>query len=82
MFLEREDSRGDHGLGSLVEFRFKAPSGTTSFSITTHTPSGQRNRASWASKLRSRLHSCHAQEGGPRSPQRTCGDNGPKKIKL
>ena len=23
--------------------------------------------------LRSRLHSCHAQEGGQRSPQRTCG---------
>ena len=50
IFLEGEDSRGDHGLGRLVEFRFKAPPGTTSFSITTHTPSGQRNCASWASQ--------------------------------
>ena len=37
IFLEGEDSRGDHGLGSLVEFRFKAPPGTTSSSVTTHT---------------------------------------------
>ena len=37
VFLEGEDSRGDHGLGRLVEFRFKAPPGTTSSSITTHT---------------------------------------------
>ena len=29
--------------------------------------------------LRSRLHSCHAQEGGPRSPQRTCGGKWTKK---
>ena len=50
IFLEGEDSRGDHVLGSLVEFRFKAPPGTTSSSITTHTPSGQRNCASWASQ--------------------------------
>ena len=50
IFLEGEDSRGDHGLGRLVEFRFKARPGTTSSSITTHTPSGQRNCASWASQ--------------------------------
>ena len=31
--------------------------------------------------LRSQLHSCHAQEGGPRSPQRTCGGIGRKKKK-
>jgi hypothetical protein len=37
IFLEGEDSRGDHGLGGLVQFRFKAPPGTTSSSITTHT---------------------------------------------
>jgi len=30
------DSRGDHGLGRLVEFRFKGPPGTTSSYITTH----------------------------------------------
>ena len=29
--------------------------------------------------LRSRLHSCHAQEGGPRSPQKTSGGIGKKK---
>ena len=50
IFLEGEDFRGDHGLGRLVEFGFKAPPGTTSSSITTHTPSGQGNCASWASQ--------------------------------
>ena len=50
IFLEGEDSHGDHGLGRLVEFRFKAPPGTTSSSITTHTSLGQRNCASWASQ--------------------------------
>ena len=50
IFPEGEDPRGDHGLGRLAEFRFKAPPGTTSSSITTHTPSGQRNCASWASQ--------------------------------
>jgi hypothetical protein len=28
-FLEGEDSHDDHGLGNLVEFRFKAPPGTS-----------------------------------------------------
>ena len=32
IFLEGEDSRGDHGLDRLVEFKFKAPPGTTSSS--------------------------------------------------
>ena len=50
IFLEGEDSHGDHGLGRLVEFRFKAPPGTTSSSITTHTSLGQRNCTSWASQ--------------------------------
>ena len=50
IFLEKEDSHGDHGLGRLVEFRFKAPPGTISSSITTHTSSEQRNCASWASQ--------------------------------
>ena len=53
-----------------------APPGTTSpLSPLTHhrdnvtAPHGRPN-------LRSRLHSCHAQEGGPRTPQRTCGGVG------
>ena len=50
IFLEGEDPFRDHGLGRLVQFRFKAPPGTTSSSITSHTPSGQRSRASWASR--------------------------------
>ena len=50
IFLEGDDSRGDHGLGRLVAFRFKATPGTTSSSITTHTPLGQRKCASWASQ--------------------------------
>jgi len=36
IFPDGEDSRGDHGLGRLVEFRFKGPPGTTSSYITTH----------------------------------------------
>jgi len=36
IFPEGEDSRGDHGLGRLVEFRFKGPPGTTSSYINTH----------------------------------------------
>jgi hypothetical protein len=35
IFSEGEDSRGDHGLGWLVEFRFKGPPGTPSSYITT-----------------------------------------------
>jgi len=68
IFPEGEDSRGDHGLGRLVEFMFKGPPGTTS-SLYHHShhrdnvtaPHGRPN-------LRSRLHCCHAQEGGQRSP--------------
>jgi hypothetical protein len=36
IFPEGEDTRGDHGLGRLVEFRFKGPPGTPSSYITTH----------------------------------------------
>jgi len=50
IFREGEDFHDDHGLGRLVEFRFKAPPDTTSSSITTHTPLGHRNCASWASQ--------------------------------
>jgi hypothetical protein len=49
-FLEGEDHHGDHGLGSLVEFRFKVPPGTSSSYISPSTSSGQRNRASRASQ--------------------------------
>jgi len=36
IFPEEEDSHGDHGLGRLVEFRFKGPPSTTTSYITTH----------------------------------------------
>jgi hypothetical protein len=36
IFPEGEDYRGNHGLGRLVEFRFKGSPGTPSFYITTH----------------------------------------------
>jgi len=36
IFPQGEDSRGDHGLGRLVEIGFKGPPGTTSYYITTH----------------------------------------------
>jgi hypothetical protein len=59
-FLEGEDPHGDHGLGSLVELRFKAPPGTSYPYITIHliitAPHGRPN-------LRSRLHFGHNQEG-------------------
>jgi hypothetical protein len=35
-FLKGEDSHGDHGLGILVELRFKAPPGTSYSYITIH----------------------------------------------
>jgi hypothetical protein len=62
-FLEREDFHGDHGLGSLVELRFKAPP-RTSYSYHHHpphrnnvpTPHGRPN-------LKSRLHFGHNREG-------------------
>jgi hypothetical protein len=48
-FLEGEDPLGDHGLGSLVESRFKAPPGTSYSYIITHLI-GTSNCASWASQ--------------------------------
>jgi hypothetical protein len=35
-FLEGEDPHADHGLGSLVELRFKAPPGASYSYITIH----------------------------------------------
>ena len=57
------------GLGRLVEFRFKGPPGTTSSSITTHIIGDNVTAPHGRPTLRSRLHSCHAQERGSRSPQ-------------
>jgi hypothetical protein len=48
-FLEGEDSLGAHGLGSLVELKFKAPPGTSYSYITIHLI-GTSNCASWASQ--------------------------------
>ena len=81
-FLEGEDSHGDHGLGRLVEFRFKAPPGTTSSSITTHTSSGQRNCASWASQPQKSVTLLLCPGGRTtKSTKRTCGGTGGKKRK-
>jgi hypothetical protein len=64
-FLEGEGPLGDHGLGSFVEFRFKAPPGTSYSYTTIHlivtAAHGRPN-------LRSRLHFGHNREGRPRSP--------------
>ena len=69
IFPEGKDSRGDHNLGRSVDVRFKGPPGTpSSYNHHSHhrdnvtAPHGRPN-------LRSRLHCCHAQEGGPRRPQ-------------
>ena len=80
IFLEGEDSRGDHGVGRLVEFRFKAPPGTTSSSITTHTPLGQRNCASWASQPQKSVTLLPCPGGRTtKSTKRTCGGIGRQK---
>ena len=79
IFLEGEDSRGDHGLGRLVEFRFKAPPGPTSSSITTHTSLGQRNCASWASQPQESVAFLPWPGGrATNSTKRTCGGIGQK----
>ena len=76
IFLEGEDSHGDHGLGRLVVFWFKAPPGTTSSSITTHTSSGQRNCASWASQPQKSVTLLPCPGGRTtKSTKRTCGRN-------
>ena len=80
IFLQGEDSRGDHGLGRLVEFRLKAPPGTTSSSITTHTSSGQRNCALWASQTLEVGYTCAMPRREDHEVhKRTCGGVGPKK---
>ena len=77
IFLGGEDSRSEHGLGRLVEFRFKAPPGTTSSSITTHTLSGQRNCASRASQPQKSVTLLPFPGGrATKSTKRTCGGIG------
>jgi len=72
-----EDSRGDHGLGRLVEFRFKGPPGTPSSYITTHII-GTTNCASWASQPQTPA----MPRGKTTKSTRTRGGIGPpKKIK-
>ena len=89
--LNGEYSRGDHGLGRLVEFRFKGPSWHY---ILPYHHSHHRNNVTaphGRPNLRSRLHCCHVQEGGPRSRQghvvaldkkftRTCGGGIGQKV--
>jgi hypothetical protein len=48
-FFEGEDSHGDHGLGSLVQLRFKALL-VLHIHISPSTSSGQRNCGSWGSQ--------------------------------
>jgi len=72
IFPEGEDSLGDHGLGRLVEFRFKVHPGTTSPSITTHIIIGVPA---------SEVGYTPAMTGGKCTKStRTCGGIGPKKT--
>ena len=67
IFPEGEDSRGDHGLGRLAEFE-----GPSWHYILLYHHSRHRDNATaphGRPNLESRLHCCHAQEGGPRNPQ-------------
>ena len=77
IFPEGEDSRGDHGLGRLVEFRFKGPPDFTSSYITS---SGQRNRASWTSQPHKSVTLLPCPGGKTTKSTRTCGGIGQKKI--
>ena len=77
IFPEGEDSRGDHGLGRLVEFRFKDPPGTPSSSPLIS--SGQRNCASWASQPQKSVTLLPCPGGRTAKSTRTCGGIGPKK---
>jgi hypothetical protein len=66
-FLEREDSHGDHGLGSLAERRFK----TSWYSIFVYHHPPHRDNVTAPHerpKLSSRLHFGYNREGRPRSP--------------
>ena len=72
IFPEGEDSRSDHGLGRLVEFRFKGPPDTTS-PISPLTSSGQRNCASWASQPQKSVTLLPCLGGKTTKSTRTCG---------
>ena len=64
----------------LVEFRFKAPPGTTSSSITTNTSSGQRNCASWESQPQKSVTFLPCPGGRTtKSTKRVCGGIGGEK---
>jgi hypothetical protein len=71
--LQEEDSYSDHGLGSLVELRFKVPS--WSFIFIYHHPPHRDNVTAphGLPNLRSRLHFGHNREGRPRSLQGSRG---------
>jgi hypothetical protein len=65
-FLEGKDAHGDHGLGSLVELRFKTPRGTCIYHHSPYrdnvtAPHGRPN-------LRSRSHLGHNRDGRTQSP--------------
>ena len=78
IFPEGEDFRGDHGLGRLVEFMFKAL-------LALHPPisslasSGQRNRASWASQPQKSVTLLPCLGGKTTKSTRTCGVLGEEK---
>jgi hypothetical protein len=63
-FSEGEDSHGDHGLGGLVELKFKAPPGS-SYSYITHRPLHRDNVTAPHGRpnLRRWLHFGHNREG-------------------
>jgi len=81
IFPEGEDSRDDHGLGRLVEFRFKALLALHP-PISPLTSSGQRNRASWASQPQNSVTLLPCLGGRTTKSTRTCGGIGPKKKSL
>ena len=73
IFLEGKHSRGDHGLGRLVEFMVKVPPGSTSSSITTHKPTRQCNCTSWASQLQKSVTLLPCLGGRTTKSTKACG---------
>ena len=76
IFPEGEGSRGDHGLGRLVEFRCLLALHPISPLIS----SGQRNYASWASQPQKSVTLLPCPGGRTTKSARTCGGIGQKKY--
>ena len=75
VFLAEKDSRSGHGV-VVSRFMLKASWCFIFLHVTTHTPSGQRSRASWASQTQKSATLSPQPGEKPRKFVRTCGGIG------